>query len=123
MHPSFEEYGRLLGEQVCAVVEAELLLDPARAARIREIIARGRVAPRVIGCQPAVPERDPSPAALMPMWLVFVLPAPSGDRVFIAYDPERQRFGRGFWEEETAWYRGGSGSFLELVEQLVAEAP
>jgi hypothetical protein len=121
VHPSFEEYGRLLGEQVSAVVEAELLLNPEPTAKIREIVAAGRVAPQVIGAQPALPERDPSPAALMPMWLVFALSTPSGRRAFIAYDPEQQRFSRGFWEGAMAWHVGGSGSFLELVEQLVAE--
>jgi hypothetical protein len=123
MHPSFAEYGRRLGEQVSAVVEAELLVHPARAARVQQILSRGRVAPRVIGCQPAVPERDPSPAALMPRWLVFMVVTGRGERAFIAYDPEHQRIGRGCWEGHTAWYAGGSGSFVELIAQLAAEVP
>jgi hypothetical protein len=122
MHSSFEEYERLLHDQVSAVVEAELLIDPVRAARCRPVLARARVAPQIIGCQPALPERDPSPAALMPMWLVCAVPTGAGARAFIAYDPERQRFGWGSWEGPTAWYVGEGGSLLDLVEQLAGEA-
>jgi hypothetical protein len=117
----FEAYGQLLREQVAAIVEAELALDPVRAARYQAFVAAGRVAPRVLGCQPALPERDPSPAALMPMWLVFDARKARKEGAFIAFDPERQRFGLGHYEGPTAWYEGGSGSFLDLVARLAGE--
>jgi hypothetical protein len=121
MSTPFEQYGQLLREHVSAIVEAELALDPARAERYAPFLAAGRVAPRVLGCQPALPERDPSPAALMPMWIVVDGRKASGAGTFIAFDPERQRFGVGRFEGHTAWYEGGSGSFLDLVAQLAGE--
>jgi hypothetical protein len=122
MHFSFEDYEGLLHDQVSAIVEAELHIDPARAARCKQVLDSGRVAPQIIGCQPALPERDPSPAALMPMWLVCSVAARAGERAFIAYDPGRQRFGRGFWEGPTAWYVETAGSLLDLLEQLAEVA-
>jgi hypothetical protein len=116
----FEDYGQLVRDQVAAIVEAELALDPVRAAQYASFLARGRVRPRVLGCQPALPEPDPSPAALMPMWLVFDTRRASGVPTFIAFDPERQRFGLGRFAGETAWYAGGDGSFLDLVGRLAA---
>jgi hypothetical protein len=118
----FEDFEQSLKEQVAAVVEAELLVDPARAERYQSLIEAGRVAPRIIGCQPALPERDPSPAAMEPMWLVLEWTTPVGQRLFLVYDPERQRFGLGEWEDHTAWFRGGSGGFFDLVQQIAAEA-
>src|SRR4051812_39725270 len=110
MSSPFEEYESLLHEQMAAVVEAELALDPSRAARYGPLLARSLVAPRVIGCQPALPERDPGPAAMTPMWLVCVVHRAGGLRQFIAYDPERQVFGLGSWEGPTAWYLVDGGS-------------
>jgi hypothetical protein len=121
VRPPFEDFEQSLKEQVAAVIEAELLVDPARAARYRSVIEAGRVAPRIIGCQPALPERDPSPAAMEPMWLVLEWVTPAGKRMFVAYDPEHQRFGRGEWDDHTAWFYGGNGGFFDLVEQLAAD--
>jgi hypothetical protein len=114
----FEEYGRLLRDQVSAVIEAELLLDPVRAETYEELLHRCLVEPQPIGCQPATPERDPSPAAMVPLWLVLQEPPARGDRYFIAFDPERRCFGLGVREGATAWYLGGCGSFLDMVERL-----
>jgi hypothetical protein len=118
----FEEYEALVHEQMAAIVEAELALDPGRAARYGPLLARSLVAPRVIGCQPAVPERDPSPAAMTPMWLVCEVRRAAGPGQFIAYDPERQCFGLGSWEGRTAWYLGDGGSLLDLVAELADQA-
>jgi hypothetical protein len=66
--------------------------------------------------------RDPSPAALMPMWVV--VDGRKADRAggFIAFDAERQRIGLGRYEGHTAWYEGESGSFLDLVARLAGKA-
>jgi hypothetical protein len=114
----FEEHGRLLRDQVSAVIEAELVLDPARAQAHQDLLERCLVEPRPIGCQPATPERDPSPAAMVPLWLVLQEPPARGDRYFVAFDPERRCFGLGVREGHTAWYLGGCGSFLDMVERL-----
>ena len=121
MRSQFDDFEQSLKDQVAAVIEAELLVDPTRAERYRALMEDARVAPRVIGCQPGLPERDPSPGAMEPMWLVLEATTQSGKRVFLVYDPERQRFGRGEWDGPTAWFYGGSGAFFDLVEQLAAE--
>jgi hypothetical protein len=103
---------------VAAIVEAELTVDASRAARHAEALDRGRTHPRVIGCQPALPSRDPSPAALVPLWLVYEEPPARGDRYFIAYDPDRLCFVVGVWEGHTPWLVGESGPFLDLLDRL-----
>jgi hypothetical protein len=126
MLSSFEEFEALVIDQLSAIVAAELALDPRRAARYGAMLAPHLVSPRVIGCQPAVPERDPRPAALRPVWLVCAVRTRSGPRVFIGYDPEHLRFGRGYWEGPTAWYlednREDGRSLLALLEQVAGEA-
>ena len=122
MSTQFDAFGQVVREQVSAVVEAELLTNPARTERYRAVLRQGRVRPRLIACQPTFPARDPSPAPLRPMWLVFEAPPVRGERAFIALDLEHARFGLGRWEGHTAWFLGGEGGLLDLVEQLVAEA-
>jgi hypothetical protein len=111
-----------LQDQVSAVVEAELAIDPQRARGFTASPAGWRVPPEVIGCQPTVPKRDPSPAASIACWLVFETTEASGERYFIAFDPDRRRFGVGIWDGPTAWYLGDGGSLLALLEELAARA-
>ena len=121
MHTSFEEYESLFRDQVAAVIEAELVVDSARADALHEFIRRGRVSPRLIACQPTRPKRDPSPLAMEPMWLVFEVLSRSRGCAFVAYDSVYQLFWRGEWESETPWCHEGSSRFVDLVEQLRTE--
>jgi len=116
----FEHYGRLVRDQVSAVLEAEITLDPTRARTYAEVLRRCLVEPRPVGCQPASPETDPSPAALMPLWLVLEEPPARGDRYFIVFDPDCRDFGLGVWEGERAWFLSGWGSFFAMLERLSA---
>lgn len=97
---------------------AELIVDPARSQKHEELIRRCLVEPTPIGCQPTSPQRDPSPEAMVPLWLVLEEPPARGDRYFIAFDPERRCFGIGVREGYTAWYLGDCGGFLDMVERL-----
>jgi len=108
-----DDFLDLAREQVSAIIEAEITLDPLRASRHEEILRRCRVPPRVLGCQR---HPDPSPGGLLPLWLVLEEPPARGDRYFVAFDPEAGTFGIGVFEGERAWYLQNCEGFFAAVE-------
>ena len=118
MSTPYEELGRAAREAVAAVVDAEILVGPSHAQRYADFLRRCLVDPRPVGCQPAAPTPDPSPSALMPLWLVLEEPPARGDRYFVVYEPERRQFGVGVWQQQTAWFLGGWGGLFDMLARI-----
>jgi hypothetical protein len=114
----FDELGRAAREAVAAVVDAEILVGSAQAARYTDFLHRCLVDPRPVGCQPATPTPDPSPAALMPLWIVLEEPPARGDRYFLVYEPDLRQFGIGVWQGHTAWFLEGWGGLFEMLARM-----
>ena len=110
-----DEFLAMARDQVSAIVEAEIALDPARASKHEETLLRCRVRPRLLGCQR---HPDPSPGGLVPLWLVLEEPPDRGDRYFIAFDSEAGAFGIGIYEGQRAWYLETCEGFFAAVERL-----
>jgi len=118
MSTSFEGDRELARDQIAAIIEAEIIANPALAQQYDGLLRRCLVRPAVVGCQQ---HSDPSAAGLIPLWLVFEEPPARGDRYFIVYDPNRSGFGIGVWEGQRAWFVEGCGRFFEMLERLSAD--
>jgi hypothetical protein len=114
----FDEFGPLAADQVAAVVEAEILIDPVRARTYGDVLRRCVVMPRPIQCEIGAAQPTSGDAAQRNLWLVLEEPPAWDDHQFIAFEPRHRSFALGHCNGAGSWYLDRWGGFFSLLELL-----